>query len=72
MAENEVNKQSDDASGLAQATVQLLAWGSLFAMFLVDKVLGMVAPPLPEYWYGAAFGVAISGKIASILMQRKG
>jgi len=65
-------KEKGDTSGLPQAIVQLLAWGSLFSMFIVDKVMNIVVPPLPEYWYGAAFGVAISGKIASILMQRKG
>jgi len=40
-------------------------------MFILDKVLHLILPPLPEYWYGIVFGVAAFGKAASILINRK-
>ena len=57
--------------GLPQAIIQLLSWLSLFVMFILDKVLHLILPPLPEYWYGIVFGVAAFGKAASILINRK-
>jgi len=57
--------------GLSQTIVQLLSWLSLFGMFVVDKVLHVIMPPLPDYWYGVVFGVAAFGKAASILMNKQ-
>ena len=63
--------ETKNTMGMPQAIVQSLAWLSLFGMFIVDKVMHIPAPPLPEYWYGVVFGVASFGKAASKLMSRR-
>jgi hypothetical protein len=57
---------------MSQSWVQTLSWVSLFGMFVADKVLHVVVPPLPEYWYGVVFGVAAFGKVVSLAMNKKG
>jgi hypothetical protein len=64
------NKPKKAVLGLSQSLVQALSWLSLFTMFITDKVLHIVIPPLPDYWYGVVFGVAAFGKAAHIVMNR--
>ena len=52
--------------------VQILSWFSLFAMFIVDKLMKLPDPPLPEYWYGIAFGTASAGKINDLIKEFRG
>jgi len=47
--------------GLPEATIQVLAWIALFGMFMVDKVMHIVVPPLDDVYYGIAAGVAVFG-----------
>lgn len=56
--------------GLSLKAVMRNAWIGLLIMFLADKVLHLVDPPLPEYWYGIFVSIAVSGKIIDI--TRKG
>ena len=55
--------------GLPLRVIMRNAWLAMLLMFIVDKVLHLVIPPLPEYWYGMFLGIAVSGKI--IDMTRK-
>lgn len=56
--------------GLSLKSVMRNAWIGLLLMFIADKVMHLVIPPLPEYWYGIFVSIAVSGKIIDI--TRKG
>lgn len=59
--------------GLKHATTQSLAWGALVLVFVSDKIMGVVVPPIPDHWYGVLIGIAIFDKnqITSVLSKIK-
>lgn len=69
---NDEKKEITKAQELPFKYVQILSWLSLLGMFIVDKLLNMPDPPLPEYWYGIAFGTASAGKINDLIKGFKG
>lgn len=64
------NNHKYEPEGLPLRTIMRNAWLAMLLMFIVDKVLHLVIPPLPEYWYGIVFGVAISGKLIDITRKK--
>lgn len=55
---------------LPEYAVQLLAAFSFFAMLGLDKVAGLVQPPLDDVWYAIAAGVAVFGSGLSKVVDK--
>ena len=66
----EIKDRQDDT--LPAKYVQVLSWFSLFSLIIIDKVLGLINPHLPEYWYAVLFGTASESKIHAIIKDFKG
>jgi len=56
-----------EKDALPQSYIQIFCGACLIGMFVVDKFLGKVIPPLPEYWYALLFGGVLSNKVIELL-----
>lgn len=56
-------------TSLPERWLQIIAIVAFFVFLLIDKIMGIVKPPIPEYWYGAAVGIAIFGSKAGKIID---
>ena len=47
---------------MAEWVIQLIACIALIVIFILDKIMQKIKPPLSDYWYAALFGVAAFGR----------
>jgi len=62
MGDNKTKRQASKPGGLPEKLVQGLAWVALIVLFVLDKLLQKIVPPLHEGFYAALFGVAAFGR----------
>jgi len=55
-------KKSKPSEGLPVIVVQVLAWVVLIVLFVADRVMQKIVPPLHDGWYAALFSVAAFGR----------
>lgn len=71
LAVEEEVKRRMESDVLPQSWIQVISFISLWGMLIIDRVLHLAVPPFPEHWYGAVFGVAVSGKLVEIFKTMK-
>ena len=49
-------------SGLSEKIVQVIAWFLLISIFIADRILMKIVPPVSDTYYAAMFGVAAFGR----------
>lgn len=67
---DENKKPKNENTRLSERTIQIIAMLSLVALLIMDKILNLMTPPLPDYWYGIPVGISLMGSQATTILNK--
>lgn len=65
----DAKQKKEESDALPQKYMQIFGFISLWIMLIIDRIMHLVTPPFSEHWYGAVFGLVISGKAYEMIKK---